>query len=49
MNPFLGVTDNDWFAFLSHQPGIDEADFFSRVLSPPSHDLAFLPNFLALL
>jgi hypothetical protein len=20
----IGVTDNDWFAFLSHQPGIDE-------------------------
>jgi len=23
MNGFVGVTDNDWFAFLSQQPGID--------------------------
>jgi predicted nucleotidyltransferase len=22
-----GVTDNDWFAFLSRQPGIDEVNF----------------------
>jgi hypothetical protein len=24
MKCFVGVTDNDWFAFLSHQPEIDE-------------------------
>ena len=23
MKGFVGVTDNDWFAFLSQQPGID--------------------------
>jgi hypothetical protein len=28
MNGFVGVTDNDWFAFLSHQPGIDEVNFW---------------------
>jgi hypothetical protein len=27
MKGFVGVTDNDWFAFLSKQPGIDEVDF----------------------
>ena len=24
MKGYIGVTDNDWFAFLSQQPGIDE-------------------------
>jgi len=24
MNGYVGVADNDWFAFLSQQPGIDE-------------------------
>jgi len=28
MKGFVGVTDNDWFAFLSHQPGIDEVNFW---------------------
>ena len=28
MNAFVGVTDNDWFAFLSQQPGIDEVNFW---------------------
>ena len=28
MKDFLGITDNDWFAFLSHQPGIDEVNFW---------------------
>jgi len=28
MNGFVGVTYNDWFAFLSQQPGIDEVDFW---------------------
>ena len=28
MKGFLGVTDNDWFAFLSQEPRIDEADFW---------------------
>ena len=30
MNGFVGVTDNDWFAFLSQQPGIDEVNFWQR-------------------
>jgi putative restriction endonuclease len=28
MKGFVGVTDNDWFAFLSQQPGIDEVNFW---------------------
>jgi len=28
MKCFVGVTDNDWFAFLSQQPGIDEVNFW---------------------
>ena len=28
MKGFVGVTDNDWFAFLSHQLGIDEVNFW---------------------
>ena len=28
MKAFVGVTDNDWFAFLSQQPGIDEVNFW---------------------
>jgi putative restriction endonuclease len=28
MNGFVGITDNDWFGFLSHQPGIDEVNFW---------------------
>jgi len=28
MNGFIGITDNDWFAFLSQQPGIDEVNFW---------------------
>jgi hypothetical protein len=27
MRAFVGVTDNDWFAFLSQRPGIDEVNF----------------------
>jgi len=27
MKVFVGVTDNDWFAFLSQQPVIDEGNF----------------------
>jgi len=27
MKGFFGVTDNVWFAFLSHQPVIDEGNF----------------------
>ena len=27
MKGFVGVTDNDWYAFLSQQPGIDELSF----------------------
>jgi hypothetical protein len=28
MKGFVGVTDNDWFAFLSQQPWIDEVSFW---------------------
>jgi putative restriction endonuclease len=28
MKGFIGITDNDWFAFLSQQPGIDEVNFW---------------------
>ena len=28
MKAFVGVTDYDWFAFLSQQPGIDEVNFW---------------------
>jgi len=28
MKGFVGVTDNEWFAFLSQQPGIDEVNFW---------------------
>jgi len=28
MKGFFGVTDNVWFAFLSHQPVIDEVNFW---------------------
>jgi putative restriction endonuclease len=41
MKGFIGVTDNDWFAFLSKQPEIDEVNFWQpggktrfRSLSP---------------
>jgi putative restriction endonuclease len=41
MKGFIGVTDYDWFAFLSQQPGIDEVNFWQpggqtqfRSLSP---------------
>jgi phosphopantetheinyl transferase (holo-ACP synthase) len=27
MKGFVAVTNNDWFAFLSQQPGIDEVHF----------------------
>ena len=28
MKAFVGVTDNDWFAFLAGLPGIDEVNFY---------------------
>ena len=28
MKAFVGVTDNDWFRFLSELPGIDEVNFW---------------------
>jgi hypothetical protein len=28
MKGFVGVTDNDWFAFLSQHPGIYEVNFW---------------------
>ena len=30
MKGFVGVTDNDWFAFFLHQPRIDEVNFWQR-------------------
>ena len=29
MKAFIGVTDNDWFNFLSHQTGIEEVNFWT--------------------
>jgi len=49
MKGFIGVTNNDWLAFLSQQPGIDEMNFWQpggkgefRSLAPqePSRDQA---------
>jgi len=37
MNGFVGVTDNDWFAFLSQQPGIDEVNFWQRGIVPGTY------------
>jgi hypothetical protein len=31
MKGFDGVTDNDWFAFLSQQLGLDEMNFWQPV------------------
>ena len=28
MNGWIGITDNEWFSFLSQQPGIDEVNFW---------------------
>lgn len=28
MNAYIGITDGDWFTFLSNQPGIDEVNFW---------------------
>jgi len=28
MKGFVGITDNDWFAFLAQQPDIDEVNFW---------------------
>ena len=30
MKGFVGVTDNDWFAFFSHQPILDEVSFLPK-------------------
>jgi len=30
MKGFVGFTDNDWFAFLSQQLGIDKVNFWQR-------------------
>jgi putative restriction endonuclease len=30
MKGSVGVTDNDWFAFLSQKPGIDEVNFWQQ-------------------
>jgi hypothetical protein len=32
MKGWIGVTDNDWFDFLSQQPGIDEVNFCFAML-----------------
>jgi hypothetical protein len=36
MKGFVGVTDNDWFAFLSQHQGTDEVNFWQ-----PSADVSF--------
>jgi hypothetical protein len=33
MKDSIGVTDNDWFAFLSQQEGIDEVNFWQQRLA----------------
>jgi len=41
MSCSIGVTDNDWFAFLSQQPGIDEVNFLpktARQSATPPHN-----------
>jgi len=30
MKGFVGVTDNEWFAFFSQQPGLDEVNFLPK-------------------
>jgi hypothetical protein len=30
MKGYIGVTDNEWFTFLSQQPGIDEVNFWQQ-------------------
>jgi len=30
MKGFVGITDNDWYAFLSQEPGIDEVNFWQQ-------------------
>jgi hypothetical protein len=31
MKGFVGVMDNDWFAFLSQQLGVDEVNFLAKI------------------
>ena len=31
MNGYVDITDNDWFDFLSQQPGIDEVNFLPKI------------------
>jgi len=31
LKAFVGVTDNDWFAFLAELPGIDEVNFWQPI------------------
>jgi len=38
MKGFVGVTDNDWFAFLSQQQGIDEVSFLPKQSANPPHN-----------
>jgi len=33
MNGFVGITDNDWFAFLSQQPGLEICRSLRQYLS----------------
>jgi putative restriction endonuclease len=28
LKAFVGITDNDWFAFMASLPGIDEVNFW---------------------
>jgi hypothetical protein len=31
MKGFVGVTGNDWFAFIAQQSGIDEVNFLPKI------------------
>jgi hypothetical protein len=31
----IGIMDNDWFAFLAQQPGIDEVNFWQSIGPKP--------------
>ncbi|MBE9582647.1 MAG: hypothetical protein IMF18_13670, partial [Proteobacteria bacterium] len=43
---FVAVTDNDWFAFLSHQPGIDEINFWQPNGTAQFRKKGIRPSFL---
>jgi hypothetical protein len=44
MNSFVGVTDNDWFAFLSQQPRIYEINLLPKTVSHKNGGQALSKN-----